>query len=192
MNAPSDPRDPDEDEEPGPGVLLAVGAVVYGALAAAALLWLWARGRSDALAAQSVGDHGLVASSLVGLGVGVLGAFALTRVTRALKAVGDLLSDVQRMFFDASDAQCAAFAVLSAASEELFFRLAVQDQFGLLGSVAAYVLLNSNVGGLRWVLFSTAHAIVFGLLVQQGFGLLGSTTAHAILTYLCLRRPLTP
>jgi len=184
MSDPDGLEDPD-DEQPGPGVVLAAAAVIYGALVTASLLWLWARGRAEALPALSLGDYGPAAASAVGLGVGVLGALALTRLVRDSE---ELVPAAQRLFAGASDTHCVAIAVLSAAAEELFFRLAVQDQFGLLGSVAAYVLLNSTVGGVRWKLFTLVHALALGLLVTSGFGLLGSTTAHAVMTYLCLRR----
>ena len=77
---------------------------------------------------------------------------------------------------------------VSMIGEELFFRLAVQDAFGLPGSVAAYVLVNSSVGGVRWLPYLLVHAAVLGLLVQQGFGLLGSTVANAIMNHLNLWR----
>ena len=187
MSGPDVPPDP-EGEEPSTGLVLAAGSCVYGAMAAAALLWLWARGHAGVLSERSIGDYGPAAASAAGLGVGLLGAMALARSTRLLRGPEQLISAAQRLFAGASESHCVAFAVLSSVSEELFFRLAVQDQFGLLGSVAAYVLLNSKVGGVRWMLFTLVHATVLGLLVQQGLGLLGSTTAHAVLTYLCLRR----
>jgi hypothetical protein len=191
MKAPLDPPDAD-GEEPSPGAALVASAVVYGVLATGALLWLWARGRSAALAEQAIGGHGPAAAAAVGLGVGVLGALVAASLARRMRSADGLLSAAKRLFAGASDRHCVAFAVLSAVSEELFFRLAVQDQFGLLGSVAACVLLNSTVGSVRWLLFTLVHATALGLLVQLGFGLLGSTTAHAVLTYLCLRRLQTP
>jgi len=39
------PDGPDGGPEPEPGLVLATGTLVYGAMGAAALLWLWARDR---------------------------------------------------------------------------------------------------------------------------------------------------
>jgi len=186
MTEPEDQREP--EEEPEPGMVLAAGVVIYGAMGGAALLWLWFRDRLDALGELSIGEHGVLAGSALGLVVGVVGAFVVDRISRRFQSFEELTSTAQRLFARSGEGVGIAFALISAVAEELFFRLAVQDVFGLVGSVAVYVLLNSSVGGLRWIAFTAAHALVLGLIVQSGFGLLGSTTAHAILNHLCLRR----
>lgn len=171
-----------------PGTVLAAGTVIYGGMGAVALIWLWARERSGTLAEQAVGEHGPLASSGVGLLVGLIGAWILGLLTKRYASLQEVASAAQRVFARAGNSVGIAFVMISAIAEELFFRLAVQDVFGLIGSVACYVLLNSSVGGARWILFTFAHALVLGLIVHLGFGLLGSTTAHAILNYLSLRR----
>lgn len=189
MTDPGQPNpDSEQDPEPEPGLVLATGTIVYGAMGAAALLWLWARDRSDALHEQAVGEYGPLASSGVGLGVGLIGAWILNLAIKRFESLKDVASAAHRLFARASDGVAIAFVLISATAEELFFRLAVQDLFGLFGAVAVYVLLNSSVGGLRWLAFTFAHALVLGLIVHLGFGLLGSTTAHAVLNYLSLRR----
>lgn len=186
----SSQQDPEGEQgpEPEPGLVLATGTIVYGAMGTAALLWLWARDRSDALAEQAIGDYGPLASSGVGLGVGLIGAWLMSQAIKRFASLKDVASAAHRLFARASDGVAIAFVLISAIAEELFFRLAVQDLFGLFGAVAVYVLVNSSVGGLRWLAFTFAHAMVLGLIVHFGFGLLGSTTAHAVLNYLSLRR----
>jgi len=137
---------------------------------------------------QAVGEYGPLASSGVGLGVGLIGAWILNQAIKRFASLKDVASAAHRLFARASDGVAIAFVLISATAEELFFRLAVQDLFGLFGAVAVYVLLNSSVGGLRWLAFTFVHALVLGLIVHLGFGLLGSTTAHAVLNYLSLRR----
>lgn len=186
----SSEQDPEGEQgpDPEPGLVLATGTVVYGAMGSAALLWLWARDRSDALYEQAIGEHGPLASSGVGLGVGLIGAWILSGAIKRFESLKDVASAAHRLFARASDGVAIAFVLISAIAEELFFRLAVQDLFGLFGAVAVYVLVNSSVGGLRWLAFTFVHATVLGLIVHLGFGLLGSTTAHAVLNYLSLRR----
>lgn len=183
-------QDPEGEQspEPDPGLVLATGTIVYGAMGAAALLWLWSRDRSEALQEQAIGEYGPLVSSSVGLGVGLIGAWILSQAIKRFASLKDVASAAHRLFARASDGVAIAFVLISAIAEELFFRLAVQDLFGLFGSVAVYVLLNSSVGGLRWLAFTFVHALVLGLIVHLGFGLLGSTTAHAVLNYLSLRR----
>lgn len=189
MMQPGD-QQPEEDEgpDPEPGMVLATGTVIYGAMGGAALLWLWSRDRWDALAEQAVGEHGPLAASGVGLAIGLVGAWLLNLAFDRLTSLKDIASAGQRLFARTGDGVAIAFVLISAVAEELFFRLAVQDVFGLVGSVAVYVLLNSTVGGMRWLLFTLVHALVLGSIVHFGFGLLGSATAHAILNYLSLRR----
>ena len=91
---------------------------------------------------------------------------------------------VQDFFAGLGDRAAVAVVLLAAVAEELFFRLAVQDTFGLLGSVAASVLANASVGRWSWLVVALLHALLLGLLVELGFGLLASSTAHAVLNYL--------
>lgn len=188
---PDEPR-PDGEGPEGPDLepatVLAAGTVIYGGMGAVALVWLWLRDRSDALGEYAVGDYGPFASSGVGLLVGVIGATILAALTKRFASLQEVASAAQRVFARAGEGIGIAFVLISAIAEELFFRLAVQDVFGLFGAVACYVLLNSSVGGIRWLLFTFAHALALGSIVYFGFGLLGSTTAHAILNYLSLRR----
>ncbi len=176
------------DQPPSPGAALATGVVIYGAMAAAALVWLDLSDRSDALAERAVGHYGPVAASATGLGVGLAGSWVFGRLVSSKDRFQAITSAARRLFARAGDGVVVPFALVSAVAEELFFRLAVQEVFGLAGSVAAYVLLNSTAGGFQWLVFAFAHALALGLLVQSGFGLLGSATAHAVLNYLCLRR----
>lgn len=176
--------DPGDDGRPEPAFVLLAGTVIYGLMGAAALGWLWLRDRGHMLFVQAIGEHGPLMASGVGLLVGVVAASLMRRFA----SFGELVTAVERVIAGAGPSVGIAFSLIAALAEELFFRLAVQDALGLVGSVAAYVLLNSTVGGLRWLVFATLHALVLGSIVHFGFGLLGSTTAHAILNHLTLRR----
>ena len=153
-----------------------------------ALLWLSSRDRLGAIAELSIGARGLLAGSGVGLVVGLVGAALADVLSRRVRGLEPLRAASERLFVRWDERVGVAFSLLAAFAEELFFRLAVQDAWGLLAMVALCVLLHMPFGGLRWLGVVLVHALTLGLLVECGFGLLGATTAHAILNYLSLRR----
>lgn len=182
-------EDPDRDgDDPAPGFVLAAGVVIYAVMGSMALFWLWLRDRLEVLPEQAVGRHGPFAASAVGLAVGLVSAALLAWAMRRFVGVRALMAMAHKLFTGSGEGIGLAFILVAAISEELFFRLAVQDALGLVGSVAGYVLLNSSVAGLRWLPITVLHALLLGLIVETGFGLLGSTTAHAVMNYLSLKR----
>jgi membrane protease YdiL (CAAX protease family) len=183
MTAPKRP-----DVAHGPLVVLWSGTCLYVVMVAAALGWLWWRDRLDLLPARSIGAHGLLLGSLVGLVVGVSGSWAVAWLSPRWTALRQHEDLVRQTFAGISPLALTGFVVIAATAEELFFRLAVQDAFGLLGAVAVCAGLNSCPGGWRLLPFVVLHATVLGVLVDRGFGLLGATTANAILNHLNLRR----
>ncbi len=184
MNAPDDqPATPPESR-----FLLAAGTILYGVMMLVALLWLWLRDRMEALPPAAVGTHGPWLASAIGLGVGWLGACALAIVNPRVARMRELEAVAKRSFQASGEMAAILFVTVGAIAEELFFRLAAQDAFGVTGSVAVAVLVNSYLAGWRWIPVSLLHALALSLIVQQGFGLLGSTTASAVMNYLNLRR----
>lgn len=190
MSDDQDRREPEHDPEDAaePLVMLAFGVFLYGALVIGALLWLSSRDRLGAIAELSIGARGLLAGSGVGLVVGLVGAALADVLSRRVRGLEQLRAASERLFVRWDERVGVAFSLLAAFAEELFFRLAVQDAWGLLAMVALCVLLHMPFGGLRWLGVVLVHALTLGLLVELGFGLLGATTAHAILNYLSLRR----
>lgn len=181
---------PDEPR-PDPRLSALVGGFVYSLLLVGGVGWLWARDRLGLLSSQAIGEHGVLAAVGVGLGVGVGGALVAAWVGAHSQRLAALEAEVRHVFAGIGDAPLLALLLVGAIAEEVFFRLAVQDVFGLGGSVAAYVLVNSTTANWAWIPITALHATVFGLLMHSGFGLLGTTTANAVLNYLCLRRILT-
>ncbi len=182
---------PERDAPPDPHLSILVGGGLYTLLLVAGVVWLWSRDRLELLRTQSLGTHGLPAAVGVGLATGVLGAVLAALVAKRLPVLVRLESKVREMFAPMGDVALLTLVLVGAIAEEVFFRLAVQDAFGLVGSVAVYVLVNSTTAGRGWIPITALHATLFGLLMQFGFGLLGTTLANAILNYLCLRRILS-
>lgn len=180
-----------DDELPDPRLSTTVGGCLYTVLLLGGIAWLWSRDRLEILRTQAIGEHGAPIAALVGLGTGVAGAALVAALSRRLPFLRDLEAKARGMFATMAEAPLLALVLAGALAEEVFFRLAVQDAFGLAGSVACYVLLNSTTAGWRWIPIAALHATALGLLMQSGFGLLGSTTANAVLNHLSLRRILS-
>ena len=190
MNEPDDRRGPERDPEgeAEPLAMFGFGVFIYGALVIASLFWLSERDRLGAVAELSIGERGLLAGAGVGLVVGLVGASLAAWLSSRVRGLEQLRAASERLFVRWDERIGVAFSVLAAFSEELFFRLAVQDAIGLWGSVALCAGLHIPFGGFRWLCVVFVHALTLSLLVDCGFGLLGATTAHAILNYLSLRR----
>lgn len=179
---------PEPERPASPAAVVVASVAVFAGLFGAALWWLSVRDRSAALAEVAVGRHGPLLASAVGLGLGVVMAWLGNAASRRWQGVREVERLAHASLAGVGDKAMVTLVLTGAVAEETFFRLAVQDQFGLFGSVAASVLLNSWLGNVRLTPFVLVHAVALGLVVQSGFGLLGSTTAHAIMNYLTLRR----
>ncbi|MBM4060824.1 MAG: hypothetical protein FJ265_06980 [Planctomycetes bacterium] len=177
-----------EDPAPDPRAATAVGGCLYAALLAGGLLWLWSRDRLGILPERAIGAHGAPLAAAAGLAVGLAGAGLAAVASRRSARLRGIEAKVRGMFASIAEAPQFALVVGGAIAEEVFFRLAAQDALGLVGSVAAYVLLTTTTAGWLWLPVAALHATALGLLMHCGFGLLGSTTANAVLNYLSLRR----
>lgn len=170
--------------------LAAVGCL-YAVLLAVAVFWLWSRDRLALLQTEAVGRRGVLLASAAGLLTGLAGTGIFLGVRR-FGFVRNVEVQVRGVFAPIGASSMLAVVLAGAVAEEVFFRLAVQDAFGLLGSVALCTVMSTCTVGLAWLPFLLLHATALGLLMHQGFGLLGTTTANAILNHLCLRRILHP
>jgi len=171
-------------------VVAAVGCF-YAMMLAAAVAWLWSRDRLVVLQTEAVGRHGVLLASAAGLLTGLCGTGIFLAVRRAGWA-RNVEVQVRSMFAPIGASSTFAVVLVGAVAEEVFFRLAVQDAFGLLGAVALCAFVSTCTVGLAWLPFLVLHATALGLLMHHGFGLLGTTTANAIVNHLCLRRILNP
>jgi hypothetical protein len=183
-----DRPEPDPDHDVEPRLLLSVGLLVHAGLIAGALLWLWSRDRLPVVSQRAIGEYGPWLAALSGVAVGWLGAQLLAAASPRLRRMREYEAVARHTFERAGDMATILFVTFGAVAEELFFRLAVQDVFGLVGSVAIAAVVNSCIAGWAWLPIGALHAVALGLLVQHGFGLLASTTASAVMNYLNLRR----
>jgi hypothetical protein len=176
------------EAEDGPPSGLAGGCVVNALIAGFALASLAWRDRLDVLPLRAVGERGPFVAAGLGLAIGLALAWLLPVLRRFLPRLAVVEAELRRMFAGRSDAAIAAFVACGAAAEELLFRLALPDWFGLPAAVAAAAGVNSAVIGWAWLLPGLAHAAAFCLMVEAGCGLLATATAGATANYLMIRR----
>jgi membrane protease YdiL (CAAX protease family) len=163
-------------------------ALFYGLLAVAAALWNGLRGRDF-----PVGDSiavGLLLGLLVAVGTVSLG-FAAYRLIPVMRKMADELAPVLVDRMGASD--LVLISVFSGVSEEMFFRGAVQPEFGLVVAALTFGLV--HIGPDRRYLIWTAWAIMagflFGFLYRFSGGLLAPVVAHSLhnaVTFLIWKR----
>ena len=163
--------------------------IFYLVLAIAGVVWLGIR-------------HGTIESGvfvkpeawLTDLGIG-LGAGALLcggwEIARRLLPQPLL---IERHFAEVlgpmTRSEAVVLALLSAIAEELFFRGALQDSFGMWPAAALFSLLHLGPGRefRLWTLFAAVAGIVLGALVLWRGALLAAIVAHGLVNAVGLSR----
>ncbi len=161
--------------------IVAIAVAGEAALGLAALAWTSMRGLSLALGPWSVGATAGIATAML---LAVLN-YALLRLAPdvwPVTSVRELYRAVLRPLFASVD--LPAILVISLAAgvgEELFFRGAVQQEFGL--AVASIVFGAAHVGGRRYGGFGVWAGLIgalLGWLCRASGGLMGPIVAHAV------------
>lgn len=152
-------------------------AIFYGLLVVAAALWSGLRGFSLYLFGASV-PLGLLLGTLTAV-LTVSSGLLLYRTVPVLRQVAEELGP--RLVDGTSNGNLILLSLFSGVGEEVFFRGAVQQEFGLL--VASFLFGVVHIGPDRRYLLWTAWAVVagvlFGLLYSYTGGLLAPILAHA-------------
>ena len=152
-------------------------AVFYGLLAVAAAVWCGLRG----IQLPILGPR-----PAVGLALGLATAAGTVSLSllayRLIPVTRKLADELAPSLVDGADSSgLVLVALFSGIGEEVFFRGAVQQEFGVLIASVAFGL--AHVGPDRRYLLWTAWAVlaggVFGLLFESTGGLLAPVTAHA-------------
>lgn len=151
-------------------------ALFYGALAVAAAVWNGLRGRGFELA-DSV-PLSLVLG-LLAAGATVTVGIIVYRLVPTMRRIAEELAP--SLVDDADRSSLVLVSVFSGVGEEVFFRGAVQEEFGLVVAALAFGLV--HIGPDRRYLVWTAWAIfagfLFGFLYEVSGGLLAPVVAHA-------------
>jgi membrane protease YdiL (CAAX protease family) len=153
-------------------------ALFYGALVVAAALWNGLRGREFLPLGDSI-PASLLVGVLVAAGTVLLG-LVVYRMVPVLRRLADELAP---LLVDGTDrTNLVLISVFSGVGEEVFFRGAVQPEFGLVVASLAFGLL--HVGPDRrylvWTVWAVLAGFLFGLLYEWTGGLLAPITAHVL------------
>lgn len=180
---------PVDDEEPvSPQQVFVSSLVLHALLVIAALVWLYARDRTEAVAELAIGVHGPWLGLLAGGATGVAFHGLVGLVAVRTRALARLDADLRGVFAGIDARAADAMLLVAALGEEFLLRCAAQDAFGWPAGVAATVALVIASRHRRLWLLAVVYASMLGLLVECGFGLLGSSVANVVVNHLNLRR----
>lgn len=178
----------DRERQPTQG-LLRWSAWIYLALAVAAVVWLGLRDGTIPLALFFsregwLPDLGLgVAAAALLMGLWQLGVTFLPSAKKLERVVAETIGPL-------GFAEVFTLAVLSGFAEELFFRGAVQSQWGLVPATALFALLHLGPGRefRLWTAFALVAGTVLGGLMLWRGTLVAPVTAHAVVNLVGLSR----
>ena len=173
-----------------PGRLYRLGWVIYLVMAVAGVLWIGLRVDGPIPLDLFLDLDGWWIDLLLGVGSGLLllgiwwGAEKLFPLAQEL---GDQLSSVLGPL---SASEAVALAVLSGFAEELFFRGAVQGQWGWIAATVLFAALHTGPGRpfRVWTLFAAVAGALFGGLMEWRGNLLAPILGHFVVNGVNLRR----
>lgn len=155
-----------------------MAGVFYGALCVAAATWLHFR----ALGFSFFGDP-MAASCLLGLAAACLTVSLSLLAYRLLPVVRELAGELAPVVVDGmSRSALVLVSVFSGVGEELFFRGALQEEFGIVAASVVFGVAHFGPDRryLLWTLWAVAAGFLFGFLYDFSGGLLAPMLAHAL------------
>ncbi|MFH1808507.1 MAG: CPBP family intramembrane glutamic endopeptidase [Pseudomonadota bacterium] len=163
-------------------------ALFYGVLFTIGAIWATAQDQ-NLLLAIDVGPGYLLAQAALGLGVGLLTAWASQRLSTRFTWAQRL----ERALFESlgpfSASEALMVSLLSAIGEEALFRGAMQPVVGLVVTALAFGLLHVGPGKvfLPWTGMAIGAGFLFGGLCALTGNLIAPIAAHAAINFINLR-----
>jgi len=171
---------------------LKAAALVYGLLAAAAVVWGVLRDDPDIFHhPDALLDPPLpwVVGILLGGAAGVAFGLGIAKITRLtvyrFRWARALHLEFRGLFGPLRDGEVLAFATLSAVAEEMFFRGALQPAIGIVGASVIFGLLHAGPSRkfIPWPFQAAAMGFAFGGLFWLSGSLAAPMLAHFTINY---------
>lgn len=155
-----------------------LAALFYGSLVVAAALWNGLRGREFRFFEGSALEAALLGLAAAGLTVSL--GLLVYRLVPVMRRLSDEIAP--QMVDGVPFVNLLLLSVFSGIGEEVFFRGAVQPEFGLVAASLLFGL--AHIGPDRrylvWTLWAVLAGFLFGGLYEITGGLLAPTVAHVL------------
>jgi membrane protease YdiL (CAAX protease family) len=173
--------------------MLRWGSWIYLGLAIAAILWLGLREGAIPVAlffARDAWPVDLAAGA--GAAAAIVGIWQLG--LRFLPSAHELEKAIRETIGPLNISEIITLAILSGFSEELFFRGAVQGQWGIVPATALFAVLHMGPGRefRLWTVFAVIAGVVLGALMIWRGNLLAPAVAHVSVNLVGLLRMQKP
>jgi membrane protease YdiL (CAAX protease family) len=173
-----------------PGRLYRLGWVIYLLMAVAGILWIGFRMDGPIPLGLFLDRDGWWIDLLLGIGSGLLLLGLWWAGERISPLARQLEEQLAAVLGPLTAAEAISLAVLSGFAEELFFRGAVQGQWGWLAATVLFAVLHTGPGSAFrvWTLFAVAAGGLFGGLMEWRGNLLAPVIGHFVVNGVNLRR----
>lgn len=173
-----------------PGRFYRLGWVVYLLMAVAGILWIGFRTDGPIPLGLFLDRDGWWLDLLLGIGSGLLLLGLWWLGERISPLARQLEEQLAAVLGPLTAAEAVSLAVLSGFAEELFFRGAVQGQWGWLAATVLFAVLHTGPGrAFRvWTLFAVVAGGLFGGLMEWRGNLLAPVVGHFLVNGVNLRR----
>lgn len=173
-----------------PGRLYRLGWVIYLLMAVAGILWIGFRLDGPIPLGLFLDRDGWWIDLLLGIGSGLLLLGLWWMGERVSPLARQLEEQLAAVLGPLTPAEAISLAVLSGFAEELFFRGAVQGQWGWLAATVLFAVLHTGPGSAFrvWTLFAVVAGGLFGGLMEWRGNLLAPVIGHFVVNGVNLRR----
>jgi hypothetical protein len=184
------PPPPPQYPNPEPGRLYRLGWVIYLLMSVAGILWIGIRAHGPIPLGLFVDLQDWWLDVLLGLGAGLLLLGLWWGTERSSPLARKLHEQLSAILGSLTGSEALALALLSGFAEELFFRGAVQGQWGWLPATVLFALLHTGPGKpfRLWAVFAALAGALFGGLMLWRGNLLAPVLAHTLVNGVNLRR----
>jgi membrane protease YdiL (CAAX protease family) len=176
--------------KPEPGRLYRLGWILYLMMAVAGILWIGIRERGPIPLGLFLDRRDWWLDALLGLGAGGLLLGLWRGAEEASPLARKLQEQLSAILGALTGSEAFALALLSGFAEELFFRGAIQGQWGWLPATVLFSLLHTGPGKhfRLWTVFAALAGALFGGLMLWRGNLLAPVLAHTLVNGVNLRR----